>query len=167
MSASHSGLHRKEDFYMQDDLSSFWAEYERIQASADRNTTIDSYSWGVEAKLNRLLQNPCVFAPADAIQLKQVASSAARRERSRNQQLIIYQADIASEPADPMARLIARDSLRRIETKIKPSQWKAFAALDAGFDYSEISMQLSISAGAARTQTFRLRQQLSAFHPAA
>ena len=152
---------------MQDDLSSFWAEYSDIQARADRNTTVDSYSWGIEAKLNRLLEKPCAFTPANAIHLKQVASSAARLERSRNQQLSLHQGDLAGEPADPMDQLIARDALRLIKSRIKLSQWEAFVALDAGFDYSEIGKLLSLSAGAARAQTFRLRQQLSVYHPAA
>jgi hypothetical protein len=152
---------------MQDDLTSFWSEYARIQTAADRNAIIDSYSWGVEAKLNRLLNKPCAFTPADTIHLKQVGSTAARLERSRNQQLSMYQGDLVSEVPDTVAQLVARDALRQIQTTIKPSHWEACLALDAGLDYSEIGMQLSISAGAARAQTFRLRKQFAVYRPAA
>ncbi len=152
---------------MQEDLTSFWDEYARIQARADRNTTVDGYSWGLEARLNSLLEKPVPQSAAETCRLEHISSSAARCERSRLQQLQQYYSEHFTEPVSPGPQLVARDALQRIMAKVTERQWAIFLALGSDHDYSDIAAEHNISAGAARAQVFRLRLHLAEFRPAA
>ena len=153
---------------MQDDLTSFWDEYARIQTRAKRNITVDSYSWGLEARLNRLLESPIAQSAADTLRQEQISSSAARLERARLQKLQQYYAEHMPERVSPVLQVVARDAIQRIKARVTPRQWSILSALGEGNDYAEIATECRLTgAGAARAQVFRLRHQLAAFHPAA
>lgn len=144
-----------------------WGEYARLQARSSRNSTIDSYSWGVEAEMNLFLANPHAYTPAEAQCLERVRVTTARRERSRAYLRKLHETELAPESADPTNQLEARQALQLIEAKVKPDQWAMISAVGQGYDYADVAIKHAISVGAARAQMFRFRQQFGRFRPAA
>jgi DNA-directed RNA polymerase specialized sigma24 family protein len=149
------------------DLPQQWAEYALLQARSSRISTIDSYSWGIEEEMNLFLENPHTYMAAEAESLERVRVTAARRERSRARLRKVHEAELAPESADPIPQLEVREALRQIESKVTSTQWALIEALGQGYNYADISLKQAISAGAARTQISRLRQQFSELRPAA
>jgi len=144
-----------------------WAEYALLQARSSRNSTIDSYSWGIEEEMNLFLENPSGYTPVEAKGLERARVTAARRERSRARLRKLHEAEILPEPSDPIAQIEAREAFRKIAARTTSAQWALIEALGQGYTAADIGLQQAITTGAARTQICRLRQHLSELRPAA
>jgi hypothetical protein len=149
------------------DLPHPWAEYALLQARSSRNSTVDSYSWGLEEEMNLFLENPNNYTPKETERLERARVTAARRERSRAYFRRLHEAEIRPENFDPIAQLEAQEVLRKIGSKATSDQWSLIEALGQGYSASEIGIQRAISTGAARTQICRLRQRFSELRSAA
>lgn len=149
------------------DIPHLWGEYARLQARMSRNSTIDNHSWGAEGEMNLFLSNPCGYTPADARRAERFRATTARRERSRANLRKVHEAELAPAPVDPIRQFEAREKLAMLESGATSGQWALLMAVAQGFDYAEISLKKAISAGAARAQLCRLRQQFQHLRPAA
>lgn len=149
------------------DLPDPWAEYAHLQARSSRNSKIDSYSWGVEEEMNLFLEHPYTCTDAEPGRSERVRATAARRERARACLRQLHETELAPNPASPAKQLEAREALRQIEAEVTPAQWALAVALAQGYSYADMSAKQAISAGAARAQIFRLRQQFMELRPAA
>src|SRR5271169_4201583 len=106
------------------ELPSPWDTYLRFQKSAKNTSIIDSRSWGLEAVMDRFLDDPEAFVSADNhTQHKTIEASAARRERHRAQMRTMHAAVLAPEPVDPNRLLDAREALRLAQGSLTPANW--------------------------------------------
>lgn len=144
-----------------------WAEYARLQARSSLNSTIDSYSWGIEEEMNRLVADPYAYANLDTLHLKRVSATASRRERLRATIRRRHETELASQPIDTVRYIEARQLLTKIRAKVTPLQWRLLLTIGEGEGYTSITAKNAVRLGAARTQMFRLRRQLADFRPAA
>lgn len=149
------------------DLPAPWGEYARIQARSSQNSRIDSFSWGVEEEMNLFLENPTDYSAADARRAERLRASVARRERFRAKLRKVHEGELAVQPHDPISQLEARESLAQIETAVTAAQWALIVAVVKGYEYTELSRKRAMSAGAARAQMCRLRQQFAQLRPTA
>jgi hypothetical protein len=149
------------------DLPSLWGEYARLQARSSRNSKIDSFSWGVEEEMNLFLENPSHCAAPDARGAERLRASVARRERFRAKLRKVHEAELAAQPHDPISQLEARESLAQIEAAVTAAHWALIVAVVKGHEYTELSRKRAMSAGAARAQMCRLRQQFAHLRPTA
>ncbi|HEY1903054.1 MAG TPA: hypothetical protein VGG56_11510 [Terracidiphilus sp.] len=144
-----------------------WAEYARLQARSSRNSTIDSYSWGIEEEMNLLVADPCAYISMEARNLKRLRATAARRERSRASIRNAHEYELAPKPIDTVLYLESRQALARIQSNVSPAHWNVLLAIGEGEDYASATSEHAISIGAARAQMFRFRQQFADLRPAA
>jgi hypothetical protein len=144
-----------------------WAEYARLQARSSRNSTIDSFSWGIEEEMNLFVSDPCAYTSQGVRGLKRLRATASRRERYRESIRKSHEAELASKPTDTALYLEARQTLAKIQAKVSPTQWNFLWAIGEGEDYAGASDKHAISIGAARAQMFRFRQQFANLRPAA
>jgi hypothetical protein len=144
-----------------------WAEYARLQARSSRNSTIDSYSWGIEEEMNLFVADPCAYTSIEEHHLKRLRATASRRERSRATIRKAHEAELAPKPIDTVLYLEARQALAKIQSHVTPTQWNFLWAIGEGKDYAKASAKHAISVGAARAQMFRFRQQFADLRPAA
>jgi hypothetical protein len=144
-----------------------WGEYARLQARSSRNSKIDSFSWGVEEEMNVFLQDPSDYTPADERRASRLRASVARRERFRARLRKVHEAELAPCPPNPIGQFEARESLALIGAAVTTAQWALILGVARGYEYTEISLSLAMSVGAARAQMCRLRQQFAHLRPAA
>jgi len=144
------------------ELPSPWDTYLRIQKSAKNTSIIDSRSWGLEAVMNRFLDDPEAFVSAENnAQLKTINASAARRERDHAQMRKMHAAELAPEPADPNRQLDAREVMRVIQGSMTPTDWLLLLNVAQGHKHSVLAKTVGVKPGTMRVMVSRLRAQLS------
>jgi hypothetical protein len=149
------------------DLPRMWAEYDRLQARSSRNSTIDSYSWGIEEEMNLFVADPCAYISMEERSLKRLRTTVSRRERSRASIRKSHEAELAPKPINTVLHLEARQALAKIQSTVSPAQWNFLLAVGEGQDYASASSRHAIGIGAARMQMVRFRQQFANLRPAA
>ncbi len=144
-----------------------WAEYARLQARSSRNSTIDSYSWGIEEEMNLFVADPCAYTSIEARRLKRLRATVSRRERSRASIRKAHEAELATKPIDAILQFEAREALAKIQSDVTPGQWGFLRAIGEGENYATAGAKQAITVVAARAQMFRFRRQFAELQPAA
>ena len=108
-----------------------WGAYARLQEQLAHRSRVDSRAWGLEAGLNRPLEQTL---PA-VEDLDRTVQSASRKERHRAQLRRIYPTTFANPSSDVVASLDARRRLRRIRAKVTRDEWGLLQAVGEGHEY--------------------------------
>lgn len=142
-----------------------WQAYARLQQQLAKSNTVDSWTWGLEAGLDYLLQPSIEPTKVDA-----VVSSAARKHRHRVASLRRVHADIShailqdsrAGEENPTLRVIEIQQMGTvIADHVREGDWRVLTALTAGEDYAVIAGREHTSSGALRVRVSRLRAKLA------
>jgi hypothetical protein len=129
-----------------------WETYARVQDQLARKNKVDSYTWGLEAALERLLDPKTA-----AEQAERTIRSESRKERYRAAMLRRHR--IARPITDERSAVEARHALRAIEAEASQEQWTLLSAIGHGESYDQLGITIGIAAGAVRARVFRLRRR--------
>jgi hypothetical protein len=131
-----------------------WDAYASRQQQLFRRTSIDGLAWGLEASLNKLLDEAAPVAEDG--DLVRVCSNETRRTRHRRTLLIRYAAG-RPNAADPVPALEARSELAALERALKPTLCTLLIAIGMGVSASEIAEEGGSTPSALRAQVSRAR----------
>jgi DNA-directed RNA polymerase specialized sigma24 family protein len=143
------------------DTPSKWDAYLRLQTRSSRNSTVDSYSWGLEEEMNLFLENPDLYIGAEAKHLERANAAAARRERARAKMRRDCAADLTPEPVNMDRQLDAREALRLIQHSVTPANWLLLLQVAHGHPHEGLAQERGIRPGTLRVLVSRLRNQLA------
>jgi hypothetical protein len=136
-----------------------WAIYARLQDNLRREYQVGDRSWGTEAGMDHILE-AAIGAPPAEDDVNKVIATGRRRERHRGARRDPLLEDIAT--ANPEGALFARSELAAIRRKVEDRNWELLMGVGMGSDYREISIAVSVPAGAVRVRVLRLRASLAA-----
>jgi ATP/maltotriose-dependent transcriptional regulator MalT len=146
---------------MNTNLPSKWGEYAHLQAKLDQLNRVDSYSFGVEAAMDRAIEAAQDSQPQSPEEIQREADTAARRERQRAFIRAKYEGEIPTLPTNLIHALEARDTLRALQKRLSQSDWKLLYGVAQGYSAEEVSQQLALTPANVRVRTSRLRAHLS------
>ena len=147
---------------MQPESSRQWDEYAHLQSRSSRISRIDSYAWGVEAAMDRLLDSSYPSAAdSSPVSIANTLAAAARRERHRARLRFAHQAEIYPSHCNLISTLEARHAITVIRSSVSPRDWLLLLALASGYSGRQLSEALALSPGQLRVKVFRLRQRIA------
>jgi hypothetical protein len=138
------------------DLPEPWAIYARWQAALMGRDRVDDVTWGLEAGLNRCLDQT---APAEDVTRAVAAES--RRERYRQRLRSIYLSK-ENEVPDCESAVIAAERLEQVRASVSEGEWELLRDVAEGKNYRELAASSHSTPGALRIRTMRLRLRLRA-----
>lgn len=137
------------------DSSPFWDAYASRQQQLAERTTVDDLAWGLEAILNKLLDQPDIV-PADD-ELERVSASEGRGVRYRRALLIQYTPCLAAT-IDPWTRLAARSDLTTLRRKLSPRQMELLIEYGDRDSSAELAANNDVNKTALRARVKRGRR---------
>lgn len=138
-------------------IPQLWANYAQLQQRLASRSSIDDHSWGMEAQLDRLLEQP----GCDDETLARVGASASRKARHRARLGRIYLTVQDSAPG-PEAPACARRDLRSIRAAVNDNDWRLLVAVASGYGYDELAAERRVTTGSLRARVLRQRVRLAA-----
>jgi hypothetical protein len=143
------------------ELPHHWDEYVLLQGQLDHRRQVDGGSWGLEAKLDKLLKNiESEKQLPSAEELDRTARSESRKERHRATLRRVY-----LTPSDPRSdtegRLEARHELKAVQDQVAGKDWELLHAIGVGHDYEELAEARGVTVGSLRVRVLRLRRGLT------
>lgn len=140
------------------DLPHPWGIYAQIQDQLDRHTVVDDRAYGLEAGLDKIIDE---LTSIDVSMCERAIATGSRRERHRKSALT-NKALVGGKPDDPLRQLEARSALDLIETTVHSGGVAILKAVAAGHSYTELAAKYHGTSGAFRARVARLRRHLFA-----
>jgi len=136
-----------------------WSTYQLRQHELMQVSRVNYRSWGLEAGLDRLLDNVETTSNDDA---ERAARSRSRLEKHRRVQLVEQspQAEVASVPNDGAVE--ARRQLLLIIGSVSADEASLLCAVGEGSHPIEIAAERGVPTGRVRVRLTRLRRRLRA-----
>jgi len=138
-----------------------WDAYATHQAELSNRASADDRSWGLEAGLNRILEEPNPEDAPHGKNLARVISNATRRSRYARE-LLARHFIFGEEAFDVIATLDANADLRQLEKALGPQELLTLVAA-AYEDSGEAAAELcGVSYDTFRQRLTRIRKRLRA-----
>jgi DNA-directed RNA polymerase specialized sigma24 family protein len=129
----------------------FWDAYARLQEKLASRDVADDYAWGLEATLNRLLNDPA----ASVADVERILGSETRKDRYR---AALRRKYLGATPCQPSPDRTVTASLALAALQIHlAAEWELLRAVALGYTYEEIAAHHGTSAGALRVRVTRAR----------